>query len=89
VPWELLPEALHPVLDQDPAGEVVRREALARLRTLVAGLPEDRRELLALRFAAGLSAAEIAAVVGAKEETVQKRLWRTLCALRERYDERT
>jgi DNA-directed RNA polymerase specialized sigma24 family protein len=40
--------------------------------------------MLALRFAAGLSASEIAAVLGKREEAVRKRLARAMQTLKER-----
>ncbi len=86
VAWDHLPEALHPAA-QGPEGTVLRREALARLRDLLATLPADKRELLALRFVAGLSQREIAAVVGKSEDAVQKGLTRLLHSLKERYDD--
>ena len=47
-------------------------------------LVRDERELLSLRFAAGLSSREIAAVVGGSEAAVKKRLTRTIQRLKER-----
>ena len=71
----------------DPEGAALHNEALARLQVLLHGLDADRRELLALRFAAGLTAREIAAVVGGREGAVKRRLSRTIRLLKERYDE--
>jgi DNA-directed RNA polymerase specialized sigma24 family protein len=47
----------------------------------------DERELLALRFAGGLSSPQIAPLVGKGEEAVKRRLTRLLRRLKERYDE--
>ena len=80
-----LPEALHPADEHGPEADVLRREALAWLAELVAQLDPARRELLALRFAGGLSATEIAAVVGKHPEAVKKQLTRILHALKEQY----
>ena len=85
VTWELLPEALHPPGERDPEEAVLRAEALARLRRLLATLDAEKRELLALRFAGQLSAVEIAAVVGKRPDAVKKMLTRTLQALKEHY----
>ena len=83
--WDTLPEALQPASEQDPEGLVLQREALSRLRDLLAALDPDKRELLALRFAAQLSAPEIAVVVGKSAAAVKKQLTRTLQSLKEAY----
>src|SRR5205809_938268 len=57
----------------------------AYLRALLGALGPDTRELLALRFAAGLTFVEIAAVVGKSEAATKKRLARTLQSLKEHY----
>jgi RNA polymerase sigma-70 factor (ECF subfamily) len=80
-----LPEGLHPVDAQGPEGEAIRRESLGQLAALLRGLDPEKRELLALRFAGGLSATEIAGVVGKRPEAVKKQLTRTLQALKEHY----
>ncbi len=85
VPWEALPEAMHPAAGQDPEGVVLQREALDRLRELLARLDPEKREMLALRFAAQLSAPEIAVVVGKSAAAVKKQLTRTLQSLKEAY----
>jgi RNA polymerase sigma-70 factor (ECF subfamily) len=88
VAWEALPEALQPAAgEQDPEIRVLRLEALARVGDLLAQLDLAKRELLALRFAAGLSASEIAAVVGRSPAAVKKQLTRTLQMLKEHYHE--
>lgn len=85
--WDLLPEALHPVSDEDPEAAVLRREAHTRLRAMLADLDAERRELIELRFVARLTLAEIGSVVGKSEEAVRKQLRRTLQGLKERYGE--
>ncbi len=54
---------------------------------LLAGLDPVQRELLALRFAAGLSAPQIALVVGKSPAAVKKQLTRLLHTLKEQYHE--
>lgn len=71
--------------DQDPVVVAERRDELRRLEALLAELPAAKRELLALRFAGGLTAREIAAVVGKRDGAVKKQLARTLHELKERY----
>jgi RNA polymerase sigma-70 factor (ECF subfamily) len=52
---------------------------------LVHRLPGDLGDTLMLRYAAGLTAREIGAVVGKREAAVQKQIERGLAALREAY----
>jgi RNA polymerase sigma-70 factor, ECF subfamily len=85
VAWDLVPEALQPVAAHDLEAGVLRREDIAQLRALLGALDSDTRELLALRFAAGLTFAEIAAVIGKSEAATKKRLARTLQSLKEHY----
>jgi RNA polymerase sigma-70 factor (ECF subfamily) len=82
-----LPHWLVPHAEGDVEANVLRHETLGRLAELVADLPADKRELLALRFAARLTAPEIAAVVGKSETAVQKQLERTIQILRAKYAE--
>lgn len=57
----------------------------AELRLLVAQLPDSTREAIGLRYAAGLTAAEIGRVMGKRPEAVQKLISRGLATLREAY----
>ena len=57
-----------------------RRSAVAVNR-----LPDVQREALALRYAAGLTAREIGAVIGKSEQATQKLLSRALATLREEH----
>lgn len=83
IPWEHLPEELQPHVAVTPEGEAVRREQINQLRILVSQLDADKRELLALRFAGGLTSREIAAVVGRNEGAVKRELSRIIQRLRE------
>ncbi len=85
--WDALPEALHPLAEQEPEAAALRLEALAQLGTLLERLDARKRELLALRFAAGLTAPEIAKVVGKRPDAVKKQLSRTIQMLKEQYHE--
>jgi len=49
---------------------------------LVARLPDDQRDALLLRYAAGLTAKEIGVVLGKREDAIQKQIERGLAALR-------
>ena len=63
--------------------EEARREVV----DAVAALPPDQRDMVWLRYAGGLTAREIGAVVGKSEAAVQKQIQRALGALREELDE--
>ncbi len=69
---------MHMKAETDVEAEVLQREIAARLAGLLAQLPAEKRQLLALRFAAQLSAREIASVVGRSEAGVQKQLERII-----------
>jgi RNA polymerase sigma-70 factor, ECF subfamily len=85
VAWDGLPESLQPASAADLEGDLVHQEELARLRHLLARLDSEKRDLLSLRFAAQLSATEIAAVVGKKPQAVKKQLTRLIHTLKEQY----
>jgi RNA polymerase sigma-70 factor (ECF subfamily) len=85
--WDDLPLDVLPVDAADPEATVLHTESIARLRALVLHLDANKRELLALRFAAGLSSRQIADVVGKREGAVKKQLTRIINALKEQYHE--
>jgi RNA polymerase sigma-70 factor (ECF subfamily) len=89
VPWDLLPEALHPQAGEELEAHAARREALDRLETVLRACPPATREILALHFAARLTVAETAAVVGKSEAAVKKQLSRTIRTLKEQYHDST
>jgi RNA polymerase sigma-70 factor (ECF subfamily) len=82
---ETLPQDVPPLIGDTPEDAAVRRESLERLARLVMRLDAGKRELLALRFAAGLTAPEIAVVTGRSEAAVKKQMSRTLNTLKEHY----
>lgn len=86
VPWDFLPEALHPASGWDPERYALRAEDVDRLRFLLSHLQAEKRELILLRFVAGLTTREIAAIVGKREGAVRKQIERTLSTLKENYD---
>lgn len=65
-----------------PETAVVERERAERLSELVAKLPEDQREVIHLRFAAGLSCAEAAKVMGRSSSAVRQIQFRAVKKLR-------
>jgi RNA polymerase sigma-70 factor, ECF subfamily len=64
-----------------------KHEDLDRLAHLVAGLDEERQELLRMRFSAGLSFSEIAQIEGRSEAAVKMSLYRILETLRAAWEE--
>jgi RNA polymerase sigma-70 factor, ECF subfamily len=89
VSWDALPDRQQPTTEQDVAQDVEllvqRREELERLTSFLGALKPPERELLALRYAAGLSAPEIAAVIGKRPPAIRKHLSRLLQSFREHY----
>ncbi len=83
ISWESLPEV--PTTDQNPETKVLSEESMALVRRLLEALPQPEQELLALRFAARLSSAEIAALIGKSEAATKKQLSRLLRRLQEQY----
>jgi RNA polymerase sigma-70 factor (ECF subfamily) len=69
-----------------PADLVERQELFAYLHRLVAGLSPRRREVVSLRYFAGLQNREIALVLGLDERTVASHLSRALDDLQNRYE---
>lgn len=81
--WDALPMALQRADGCDVEAGVLRGERLSRLRTLLGRLDADKRELLALRFAAGLTIPEIAMVIGKSDAATKKSLFRLVHTLKE------
>ena len=76
--------AAHPEERSAPAADTTADVAVRRaaLRDALATLSQDERELVALRFEAGLSGAEAGAVLGISESNVGTRLSRAVEKLR-------
>jgi RNA polymerase sigma-70 factor (ECF subfamily) len=72
------------VIDERPSPEdhVVQDEREVFARQLLARLSPEQQEVLSLRFAAELSYAEIAVVIGKREEAIKKIAYRALESLR-------
>lgn len=83
LPWDHIPPELHPLSASDPEAASLQREALNQVRVLVSQLAPEKQELLALRFAGGLSSREIASLVGRSPAAVQKELVRIMWGLKE------
>jgi RNA polymerase sigma-70 factor (ECF subfamily) len=66
----------------DLEGSILARERVAALRDALAALDDEAAQLIALRFAGGLTAAEIGAVMGKSPGAVRIQQMRALAALR-------
>jgi RNA polymerase sigma-70 factor (ECF subfamily) len=83
---EILPEDL--ARHGDKALErLVQSEERRHIAKLIAALPEDQRELLALRIVGELSAKEVGAVLGKSEGAVRVALHRIVRQLRQSYQQ--
>jgi RNA polymerase sigma-70 factor (ECF subfamily) len=82
-----LPEAPAYGGDVSPEAAVLRYERVTRVRTMLLQVEPRKRELLALRFAAGLSSREIAGVLGKSEAATKKELTRLIASLKEKYSD--
>lgn len=85
VSWDVLPSWSHPPSRDNVEATVIGREDIERLGRTLARLEADKRDLLALRFAAGLTVREIAAVLGRRDAAVRSELRRLLRALHEEF----
>jgi RNA polymerase sigma-70 factor (ECF subfamily) len=70
----------------DPGGWDI--EFLLSVRMRISALPEEERELIRLRFVADLSFAEMAGLLGKREEAVKKSLYRLVDRLRSDLEDR-
>jgi RNA polymerase sigma-70 factor, ECF subfamily len=86
VSWDALSNDEQLIAETDLESHILQQERLAHLRQLLDQLDPFKRELLALRFSAGLSAKEIALVLGKSQAAVKKQLTRTLQALKEQME---
>lgn len=80
-----------PAAADDPAATLAASEEARRVRRALATLPEDRRQVLVLRFVDGLSAREIGAVLDRSEGAVrvlQHRALRELGSILDRWERR-
>ena len=68
-----------------PEAAVLDAEAHSALAESVNRLPDVQREAIALRYATGLTAREIGAVIGKSEQATQKLMSRALATLREEH----
>ncbi len=81
----LLPEVADTRAAASPEAALLDRERRVALAAAVSHLSDLQREALALRYAAGLTAAEIGDVLGKSDQATQKLITRALDTLREEY----
>ncbi|RPI31265.1 MAG: sigma-70 family RNA polymerase sigma factor [Chloroflexota bacterium] len=77
-----LDEAERIPADANLLQQVIKTERKAALSKLIRALPEEDQELIRLRYVAELSFAEIGHMLGQKEDTVKKTLYRLLAWLK-------
>lgn len=82
VSFEVMAE---PESEEGPLDRLIELEARKRVERLIAALPEEQRELLALSVAGELSAREIGQVIGKREGAVRMALHRVIRQLRASY----
>ncbi len=81
-------DAEEPAADYaDPAETLDALENRLELRRAIAGLSPEHRQVVALRYFAGLTVPEVARTLGVREGTVKSRLHRALALLRQRLDD--
>ena len=71
----------------DPAVTLDALESRLELRRAIASLSPDHRQVVALRYFAGLTVPEAARALGTREGTVKSRLHRALALLRQQLDD--
>ena len=76
-------EAAGEILEREDAlGTLIRAEELSRIRAIIKNLNEEEQDLIRLRYVADLSFAEIADLLGKREDAVKKSVYRLLARLK-------
>lgn len=65
---------------------IIKIEERERLLRIIRSLPDDRQQLLILKFVERLSNAEIGRIMGRTEGAIKSLYHRTLIALRDEYE---
>ena len=80
-------EAVGQILEREDAlGTLIRAEELSRIRSIIKDLNEEEQDLIRLRYVADLSFAEIADLLGKREDAVKKSVYRLLARLKSRME---
>jgi RNA polymerase sigma-70 factor (ECF subfamily) len=76
IAWQPIPEGAEEEASEDPSPdeEVSERERRQKVRTVIAGLPPDQKEVVMLSYIEGLSHSEIADRLGLPLGTVKSRM---------------
>jgi RNA polymerase sigma-70 factor (ECF subfamily) len=77
-----------PVGEGAPHAQAERAEAESKLLEAIRALPDDRQQLLLLKFVDGLSNLEIGKILGRSEGAIKSLYHRTLLTLREEMEKR-
>lgn len=81
--WADIEEGLEKSGDAlDTLDELIEDEELKRIKLLIQGLRDDEQDLIRLRYVADLTFAEMAEVLGKREDAVRKSLDRLLARIR-------
>lgn len=76
-------EAAGQILEREDAlGALIRAEELSQIRSIIYCLEEEEQDLIRLRYVADLSFAEIADLLGKREDAVKKSVYRLLARLK-------
>jgi len=71
----------------NPGSEASTSEMAQRLREVVAALPEDQRDVFAMKYVAGMSYAAIGQALAMTPEAVSQKLWRVRQKLQQQLEE--
>jgi RNA polymerase sigma-70 factor (ECF subfamily) len=77
----------HPDKADDPLSQVIQTDQVEQLANLIHKLDADERELIRLRYVAGLSFAGIGVCLGRREDTVKKTFYRLLARLQRQMEQ--
>jgi RNA polymerase sigma-70 factor (ECF subfamily) len=70
----------------DTLGSLIQEEELSKLRSAILNTTEEEQDLIRLRYVADLSFAEMAELLGKREDAVKKSLYRLLARLKSRME---
>jgi RNA polymerase sigma-70 factor (ECF subfamily) len=71
----------------DSLGGLIRDEEISKLSELLKSLPDEDQELLRLRFVGEMSFPEMSVLLGKKEDTIKKSVYRLMAKLQSRMKE--
>ncbi len=80
-----LDEAVRHSAEEDPRSSAENADEQERLLQLIRKLPEEKQQVIILKFAEGFSNAEIGKILGRSEGAIKSLYHRTLLSLREKW----